>query len=72
MIMSTIVEKNRILSIDKKNPNRCDVIDGSVLNGVRQPIFYIFVLDKPPGSKIYCLLHYKRLKLELLNELSKL
>ena len=28
---------------------KCDVIDGSVVNGLRQPIIYSFVLDKLPG-----------------------
>ena len=28
---------------------KCDAIDGSVVNGVRQPILYSFVLDKLPG-----------------------
>ena len=27
---------------------KCDVIDGSVVNGLRQPILYSFVLDKKP------------------------
>ena len=30
-----------------------DVIDGSVVNGLRQPILYSFVLHKPPGYKIF-------------------
>ena len=28
---------------------KCDFIDGSVVNGLRQPILYSFVLDKKPG-----------------------
>ena len=28
---------------------KCDVIDGSIVDGVRQPILYSFVLDKPSG-----------------------
>ena len=31
-----------------------DVIDGSVVDGVRQSILYSFVLDKKPGYKIFC------------------
>ena len=31
----------------------CDVVDGSVVNGLRQPILYSFVLDKPPGYKVF-------------------
>ena len=33
---------------------KCDVTDESELNGVRQPILYSFVLDKPPGNKDFC------------------
>ena len=28
---------------------KCDVIDGSVVNGLRQPILFSFILDKPAG-----------------------
>ena len=40
----------------------CDAIDGSVVNGIRQPILYSFVLDKPAGYKVFCepeTIHYK-------------
>ena len=40
-------------TIDKRHL-KCDVNDGSVLNGVRQPILYSFVLDKLPGYKVFC------------------
>ena len=30
---------------------KCDVIDGSVISGLRQPILYSFVLDKQTGYK---------------------
>ena len=33
---------------------KCDCIDGSVVDGVRQPILYSFVLDKLPGYKVFC------------------
>ena len=42
---------------------KCDVIDGSVVNGIRQPILYSFVLDKPSGFKVFCqpeTIHYKK------------
>ena len=47
-------EKSGNLSIANKIPSKCDVFDGSVLNGVRQPILFRFVLDKPLGYKIVC------------------
>ena len=28
---------------------KCDVIDGSIVNGLRQPILYSFKLDRKPG-----------------------
>ena len=31
----------------------CDAFDGSVVNGIRQPILYSFVLDKPAGYKVF-------------------
>ena len=45
-----------------------DVIDGSVVNVLRQPILYSFVLDKPPGYKVFCepeTIPYNKKKLEL-------
>ena len=44
---------------------KCAVIDGSVVNGSRQPILYSFVLDKSSGYKVFCELetiHYKNKK----------
>ena len=32
---------------------KCDVVDGSIVNCVREPILYSFALDQPPGHKIY-------------------
>ena len=31
-----------------------DVIDGSVVNGIREPILFSFILDKPSGYKVFC------------------
>ena len=33
---------------------KCDVIDGSVVNGIRERILFSFVLDKPSGYKAFC------------------
>ena len=52
------------LSTIDKNYLKCDVIDGSVVNGLRQPILYSFVLDKPAGYRKFCqaeTVHYKKL-----------
>ena len=49
MEMNTLVKKNRSLSIIIKLNLKCDVIDGSVVNGLRQPIHFSFVSDKLSG-----------------------
>ena len=43
---------NIITGIDKVHL-KCDCIQGSVVNGVREPILYSFALSSPPGHKIY-------------------
>ena len=40
-----------ITGIDKLHL-KCNVIDRSIVNGVREPILYSFALDQPPGHKI--------------------
>ena len=30
------------------------VINGSILDGLRQPVFFTFVVDKPAGYKVFC------------------
>ena len=42
---------------------KCDCIDGSIQDGVRQAILFSFVLDKPSGYKVFCepeTIHYKK------------
>ena len=42
---------------------KCDCIDGSIQDGLRQPILFSFELDKPSGYKVFCepeTIHYKR------------
>ena len=41
------------LSSTNKIHLKCDAIDGSVVNGIRQPILYSFILDKPSGYKVF-------------------
>ena len=41
-----------ITGIDKVHI-KCDCIQGSIVNGVREPILYSFALSSPPGHKIY-------------------
>ena len=42
----------KITGIDKIH-SKCDCIQGSIVNGVREPILYSFALSSPPGHKIY-------------------
>ena len=52
---------------------KCDAIDGSVVNGIRQPILYSFVLDKPAGYKIFSepeTIHYKKINKSVLNTIT--
>ena len=51
----------------------CDCIDGSVVNGIRRPILYSFVLDKKPGYKVFSepeTIHYKKLNKSVLNTIT--
>ena len=61
------------LSITNKIHLKCDAIDGSVVDGVRQPILYSFVLDKPSGYKVFCepeTIHYKKINKSVLNTIT--
>ena len=52
---------------------KCDCIDGSVEDVVRQPILFSFVLDKPSGYKIFCqpeTIHYKKINKTVLNTIT--
>ena len=49
---------------------KCDVIDGSLVNGLRQPKLYSSVLDQKPGYKVISepeTIHYKKLNKSVLN-----
>ena len=67
-----VYTSDKILNLNTVNKIhlKCDVIDGSVVDGVRQSILYIFVLDKKPGYKIFCepeTIHYKKINKSVLN-----
>ena len=52
---------------------KCDCIDGSIQDGIRQPILFSFVLDKLSGYKIFCELetiHYKKINKSVLNTIT--
>ena len=50
-----------------------DCIDGKIQNGLKQLIFFSFVLDKPSGYKVFCepeKIHYKKINKSVLNTLT--
>ena len=52
---------------------KCDCIDGSIQNGLRQPILFSFVLDEPSGYKVFCepeTIHYKKVNKSVLNTIT--
>ena len=52
---------------------KCDAIDGSIQDGLRQPILFSFVLDKPSGYKVFCqpeTIHYKKINKSVLNTIT--
>ena len=49
---------------------KCNVIDGSIVGGLKQPILFNFVLDKLSGHKVFCepeTIHYKKIKKSVSN-----
>ena len=61
------------LSNTNKIHLKCDVIDGSVVNGIRHPILFSFVLDKKPGYKRFSepeTIHYKKINKSVLNTIT--
>ena len=47
-----ISQKIVYLSTNNKIHLKCDVIDGSIESGVRQPVLISFILDKLAGYKV--------------------
>ena len=57
----------------KKIHLKCDVFDGSVVNGLRQPISYNIVIDKPPGCRVFSeteTVLYKNINKSVLNTIT--
>ena len=69
-IINTLAKKIVNLGNTNKIHLKCDVIDGSVVDGLRQPILYSFVLYKLPGYKIFSepeTKYYKKINKSVLN-----
>ena len=54
-----------ITGVDKVHL-KCDCINGSIVNGAREPILYSFALSSPPGYKIY-----KQPRIDLFKKINK-
>ena len=68
-----ISQKYVNLSVTKEIHLNCDVIDGSVVNGLRQPNLYSFALDKLPGYKVFSepeTIQYKKMNKSVLNTIT--
>ena len=53
---SGVYTSDKILNLGTVNKIHlnCDCIVGSVVNGVREPMLFSFVLDKKPDYKVFC------------------
>ena len=70
-----VYTSDKILNLNTTNKIhlKYDCFDGSIQNGLRQPILYSFVLDKPSGYKIFCepeTIHYKKITKSVLNTIT--
>ena len=68
-------QSQKIVNLNNTNKIhlKCDAIDSSVVNGVRQPILFSFVLDKPSGYKVFCqpeTIHYKKINKSVLSTIT--
>ena len=59
-------DKPKIITGNDKIHLKCDCIQGSILNGIREPILYSFDLNSPPGRRIY-----KEQRIKLIKKLNK-
>ena len=74
-VIPGVYTSNKILNLSSTNKIhlKCDCIDGSIQDGVRQPILFSFVLDKPSGYKVFCepeTIHYKKINKSVLNTIT--
>ena len=61
-----------ITGIDKIHL-KCKFIQGSIVNGIREPILYSFALSSPPGHKIYKeprVMLFKKIKKSVLSHIT--
>ena len=70
-----VFNSDKILNLNTTNEIhlKCDCIHSSIQDGIRQPILYSFVLDKPSGYKIFSepeTIHYKKINKSGLNTIT--
>ena len=70
-----VYTSDKILNLNLTNKVllKCDCVDGSIQNGLRQPILYSFVLDKPSSYKIFSepeTIHYKKINKTVLKTIT--
>ena len=68
-----ISDKILNLSATNKIHLKCDCISGNIQDGIRQPILFSFVLDKPSGYKVFSepeTIHYKKINKAVLNTIT--
>ena len=61
------------LSTTNKIHLNSDVVNGSIVGGLRQPILYSFVLDKKHGFKVFCepeTIQFKKISKSVLNTIT--
>ena len=74
-VIPGVYTSNKILKLSstKKIHLKCDCIDGSIQDGLRQPILFSLVLDKKPGYKVFSepeTIHYKKINESVLNTIT--
>ena len=70
-----VYTSDKILKFSRldKIPLKCDVVDGSIQNGLQQLILFSFVLDKKPGYKVFCepeTILFRKINTSVLNTLT--
>ena len=70
-----VFSSDKILNSSTRNKIqlKCDCIDGSIQDGVRQLTLFSFVLDKPSGYKVFCnpeTIHFKNINKPVLNTIT--
>ena len=72
---SNVYTSDKILNLNTVNKIhlKCDIIHGGVVDGVRQPILYSFILEKKPGYEIFSepeTINYKKVNKSVLNTIT--